>query len=110
MINPTVGCLNELSYQNLLELREMYLDLSLVHLNELLTKVEIRCIKAVVNSKTLIVSKLFFYLQGLMHSSIIIEENEWPILLSTQGFHPVDGIWQECSEVIALEAFNLYEE
>jgi len=45
-----------------------------------------------------------------MDTGIIIEENEWPIILSAQGFHPVDGIWQEGSEVITLEALYLYEE
>ena len=70
----------------------MYFDLLLVHLNELLTEVEIRCIRAVVNSKTLIVDKPFFYLQGLMHRSIIIEENKRHLALGTQCSHLVDDI------------------
>ena len=89
----------------------MDLDLLLVQFDELLTKVEIRCIWTVVNRQTFVVDKFFLYHQRLMDTGIIIEENEWPIILSAQGFHPVEGICKKAlKSFITLEALYFYEE
>ena len=85
-------------------------DLLLMQLDEPFTEVEVWRIRAVVDGKTVVVLEFVSYLHGLMYHGIVIEENEGSVVLSTQSLHPIYHIWQECSEVVTLEAFNLDEE